>query len=85
MELVADYPRCSQDFNAIENIWKLLRERLYATLPEGMESREDFIVRLRNAVSWLKRNRRDQMLYLSTNQKERARDCLLLEGARTKW
>jgi hypothetical protein len=34
--LVDGYPRCSQDFNAIENIWHLLRERLKDTLPLGM-------------------------------------------------
>ena len=28
VELVEDYPKCSQDFNAIENAWKMLRDRL---------------------------------------------------------
>ena len=38
LELVAEYPRCSQDFNAIENVWKILRDRLFATLPQDLES-----------------------------------------------
>ena len=84
--LVQQYPKCSQDFNAIENCWKELRDRLYATLPVGLEAREAFIRRLRAAVLWLNRNRAEQMFYLSTNQKERARDCLCgTKGGRTKW
>jgi hypothetical protein len=83
--LVEDYPRVSQDFfNAIENAWKLLRERLSDTLPMGLEKREAFIFRLRSAVTWLNRSRRKELWYLARNQKERCRDCLLLKGAHTK-
>ena len=85
VQLVEEYPRTSQDFNAIENIWKLLRDRLAETLPSAMESREDFVRRLRNAVDWLNRNQTEAMLYLSRNQKERADACSWLDGARTKW
>ena len=85
VELVKEVPKCSQDLNAIENAWKLLRERLYETLPHELETREDFIARLRNAVAWLNKNKYDELLYLSHNQKERAKDVLLLEGSRTKW
>ena len=85
LELVSEYPRVSQDFNAIENAWKLLRERLDQTLPTGKETRDAFIQRLKSAVAWVNRNRRNELAYLSTNQKERANDCLLLHGARTKW
>ena len=87
VQLVEDYPRCSQDFNAIENAWKLLRDRLYDTMPKGLESRQSFVLRLQAAVSWLNRKKADSLWYLSTNQKERATDCLNLrpKGARTKW
>ena len=85
LELVEGYPRCSQDFNAIENCWHLLRERLKATLPVGLEGRTAFIARLKKAVQWLNRNQRDALRRYSTNQKERCRDCELLEGGRTKW
>ena len=85
VELVQEYPRVSQDFNTIENIWKLLNDRLAETLPIRMEGRDDFLPRLRNAVEWLNRNRKAQMLSLSRNQKVRATDCLALGGARTKW
>jgi len=87
IELVEDYPPVSQDFNAIENVWKHLRDRLDATLPDGVESRDRFIPRLKKAVAWLNRNRAAQLAKLSRNQKERARECLALKppGSRTKW
>ena len=75
----------SQDFNTIENIWKLLNERLMQTLPRKMEGRAEFLPRLRNAVRWLNVNSKEQMLSLSRNQKARADDCLALDGGRTKW
>ena len=83
--LVEGYPRVSQDFNAIENVWKTLRERLSATLPLGLEKRDAFIVRLKAAVAWVNRNKRDWLWYLARNQKERCRDCKLLKGGRTTW
>ena len=50
LKLVPDYPRCSQDFNAIENAWAILRERLDETVPVHLESRDEFIKRLNTAV-----------------------------------
>ena len=85
VELVEGYPRVSQDFNAIENVWKLLRERLAETLPLGLEKRDAFIIRLKAAAGWLNRQKKDELWYLSRNQKERCRDCKFLEGGRTKW
>ena len=87
VQLVEEYPRVSQDFNAIENVWALLRERLDDTLPPGIESREAFVARLRAAVAWLNKKRKGDLIYFSRNQKERARDCLAAtpKGARTKW
>ena len=87
IELVDNYPRCSQDFNAIENVWKLLRDRLHATLPAGLEAREAFIDRLNKAVTWLNRNKRNQIWHYARNQKERCRECLELKppGGRTRW
>ena len=85
VELVPDYPKCSQDLNAIENAWKVLRERLEATLPVGLEYRDDFIVRLKNAVRWINANRYDQLLHFCRNQKERATELLSLKGGRTSF
>ena len=87
VELVDGYPKCSQDFNAIENVWKLLRERLAETLPRGKETRDHFVTRLELATAWLNRYKAEELKYLSTNQKERAHDCLSMKppGSRTKW
>lgn len=84
-QVVEEYPKCSQDLNAIENAWNLLRDRLYDTMPTEVEPRRDFIQRLRNAVGWVNRNKHTELWELSTNQKKRARDVLELKGSRTKW
>jgi transposase len=86
IQLVRNYPKCSQDFNAIENCWKELRERLFETLPTRFETRDEFIARLNSAVHWLNKNRQNQLWNLCTNQKERASECLnVTNGGRTSW
>ena len=87
LPLVEGYPVSSQDFNAMENVWFLLKQRLDETMPVRLESRCDFIVRLKSAVAWANRNRGDHLWYLCTNQKERVEDCLTTKpaGGRTKW
>lgn len=87
VQLVAGYPRCSQDFNAIENAWDVVKQRLNETLPRKLESRDDFIARYREAVRWVNHNKRDDLWYLCTNQKERAMECLQTRprGGRTRW
>ena len=87
LKLVPGYPKVSQDFNAIENAWATLKERLDETCPVKLESREEFIVRLKVAVRWMNQHRKDQLWYLSTNQKERADECLSSKppGARTSF
>ena len=87
IELVEGYPKCSQDFNAIENCWKILRDRLNDTMPRCLETRANFCNRLKKAVGWMNRVKAQQMWYLSTNPKEGCRDCLsqVPAGGRTKW
>ena len=87
LELVDGYPKCSQDFNAIENAWAIVKERLDDTLPQKLETRDECIERYRGAVRWVNRNRKDDLWRLSTNQKKRADDCLATKppGGRTKW
>ena len=80
-----DYPPSSADLNAIENAWKLVRERLMETEPVDLESRSAFLTRLRRCVDWVNTNRAGQLRYLCTNQKERAEEVLRLKGARTSW
>lgn len=87
LKLVEGYPPCSQDFNAIENVWAILKERLDETMPTKLEGRAHFVKRLKAAVHWANTTRKEQLWFLSTNQKERAQDCLEQKppGSRTKW
>ena len=63
----------------------LLRQRLDETLPASPEARAELILRLRAAVAWLNRNRRQAMLKLSSSMKTRAQDVEDNSGHRTKW
>ena len=76
-----------QDFNALENVWKTLKDQLDEALPKHLETRDEFIARLHKAVSWVNRNRADQLWFYSTNQKQRARGGLATKstGSRTGW
>ena len=87
LRLLDPYPVSAQDFNAMENVWDILRERLNLNQPRHKETREEFIKRLRAAVRWANEHRADQLWYLSTNQKERADECLNTKppGGRTSW
>jgi transposase len=82
---IPEYPKCSPDLNAIEGWWRKLKLRLEETEPTEMESREAFLRRLRRAVDYLNRNCRAQGRRLCRNQKERARECKKLQGARARW
>lgn len=68
--VVADFPKCSPDLNAIEGMWKILRDRMYATEPAECESRADFLIRLRRAVHWLNEHNWEYQRYLCCNQKD---------------
>ena len=87
LKLVEGYPKVSQDFNAIENAWGILKQRMLETLPTHLESREGFIRRLRAAVRWMNKHRSARLWELSINQKERADECLAQKppGGRTSW
>ena len=77
----------SPDFNAIETVWKIQKDRLDETMPTSLESRADFIKRLHGAVRWGNTQIADQAWHPSANRKERADDCLAMvpPGGRTKW
>ena len=79
------YPKNAQDLNACENAWAFLRSRLDDTRPIEREDRSDFLRRLRAAVAWINNHHRAALLSLSLNLKERARDVLKKDGARTAW
>ena len=69
---LVDFPKCSQDFNAIENVWAILKECLAGSQPIALEHRDEFVKRLESAARWANKHRADQVWHLSTNQVERA-------------
>ena len=87
VSVLKEYPKCSQDLNPIEGAWKLVRDRLFATLPTELESRDEFLPRLRNAIAWVNTNNKEELSYLSYNMKERAEALLAAtpKGSRTRF
>lgn len=83
--VVKEFPKSSPDLNAIEGVWHLLKARMLKTDPVAMESRAEFLLRLRRQVKWLNDNQNDELLKLCTNQKERAREVEGLLGAKCRW
>ena len=79
------FPKYSLDLNAIEGVWRLLRQRLNENTPDGQESRRDFVRRLCGAAAWLNASEHGQLRLLCTNPKARAADIICLSGAKTKW
>ena len=84
VNLLTNYPKCSQDLNPIEIVWRELRDRLCVTQPVARESRAEFIVRLRAATAWLNNNRAEYFLHFCNAQKQWAQDVRDMKGARTK-
>ncbi len=84
MKLLANFPKCSQDINPIEEAWREVRSRLFDTQPVEREDRDAFIVRLRAAVAWINGNREDFLCRICNCQVEWADDVLAAKGNRTK-
>ena len=82
--LLENYPKCSQDLNAIETAWREVRNRLYTTQPKKFEDRPVFIRRLRRAVEWVNEHRSSYLLHICQEQKRRASEVIELKGGRTK-
>ena len=84
---LVDFPKCSQDFNAIENVWAILKKRMNETQPFSLEHRDEFVKRLESAVRWVNKHKKDQLWRLSIDQKKRAEECLAMDppGGRVSW
>ena len=85
LSVVTNFPAQSPDLNAIEGWWHRLKIRLDETAPTEMETRSEFLARLRRTVHWLNEHAADDALTLAQNQKQRADDVQKLKGARSKW
>ncbi len=84
LNLLENFPKCSQDLNPIETVRRELRSRLAETQLTTLEDRDVFIARLRAAVAWVNRNRAEFLYKLCNCQAEWASDVLAAKGARTK-
>jgi len=82
--LLENYPKCSQDLNAIGTAWREVRNRLYTTQPKKFEDRPVFIRRLRRAVEWVNEHRSSYLLHICQEQKRRVSEVIELKGGRTK-
>jgi hypothetical protein len=87
VELVKQYPRCSQDLNPVENCWNLLRQRLAESQPTCLEPRDKFESRVVSAVHWMNTKHSDALRDLWMSQKKRGRELLEAEppGSRLGW
>lgn len=86
IELLENYPPCSQDLNPIEVAWRELKNRLDMTQPVAFETRPQFIQRLNRAVVWVNKHRADFLWEICHSQKACAKDVVEATppGARTK-
>ena len=82
--LLENYPKCSQDLNPIETAWREVRSRLDNTQPVAMETRADFILRLRLAVAWVNRNHMGYLAKLCSFQERWAKGVKKADGSRAK-
>ena len=85
LHVLRNYPKSSQELNPIENVWALLRDKLEAEAPAGVETREDFILRLRSAVRCLNTTRNNELKGLCFDLPERAQAVLDNGGGRIDW
>ena len=85
VKLLESFPKCSQDLNPIETVWREIRARLNDTEPQKMEARKVFLQRLRNAVAWVNTSRSNLLKELCEDQKDRAKEVLERKGGRTSF
>lgn len=84
LTVLTKHPKSSADLNSIENVWHFLKQRLDATSPDQVESREDFLIRLRAAVQHLNTTKSDVLQALCFDQQKRARLVKLNSGGRIR-
>ena len=85
IQLLEEFPKCSQDLNPIEVAWREVKARMDDTMPTKAEPRLVFLRRLHRAVAWVNANRAEYFWYLCHAQKKWAQDVWEAQppGART--
>ena len=84
-DVVTRHTKHSPDLNAIEAWWGRLKKLLETKAPAELESRSEFLKRLRRTVTWLNTRERTSGRALCRGQKRRARAVLKLAGAKCKY
>ena len=82
MHAVPNYPKSSGDLNSIENVWHHLKGRLDETAPSTLESRPDFLIRLRAAIQHLNTTKAHVLQQLCRDQMKRAQKVINNDGGR---
>ena len=57
IELLTWYPKRFQDLNPVQTAWRGVSARRADIEPRRIEARDDFVVRLRQAVAWVDQHR----------------------------
>ena len=84
-DVLERHPKYSPDLNAIDVWWHRLRQLLEDRAPAEIESRPQFILRLRRTVTWMNRRCRQEGKRLCHGQKVRARAACKLKGAKCQY
>ena len=82
LTVLRSYPKCSQDLNPIETAWREMA-RLAETEPTQMETRAQFVRRVRKAVKWVNKHRAHLLDELCHDQRDRAKEVVQRKGSRT--
>ena len=73
------------DLNAIEAWWNRLRRLMESRAPPMMETRAQFLLRLRKAMAWLNSNAKTEARRLCRGVKTRPEEVIRLKGAKCKY
>ena len=84
-DVVKKHTKYSPDLNAIEAWWNRLRNLLQSRAPPTIETRAQFVLRLRRTVAWLNENAKPEARRLCRGVKTRAGEIIKLKGAKCKY
>ena len=83
--LVEKFPPYSPDLNPVENCWRVLKGELDKDICPERETRRDLVKRIYRALRRVNAQYGNLLAHFGSNMKERAREVLRLDGARTNY
>ena len=84
-DVLHKHPKYSPDLNAIEAWWNRLRQILECQAPSAIETRPQFILRLRRTVNWMNLRCLQEGKRLCHGQQVRARAVIKFKGAKCRY